>query len=58
MLDERNEVFDVLEFENVYGLGDLLQVAQQIGAQLEGYNFESAKQSFFEEYSLRRLMQL
>ena len=58
MLDERNEVFDVVEFENVYGLGNLLQVAQQIGAQLKEYDFESAKKTFFEEYSLHRLMQL
>lgn len=58
MLDERHEVFDVVEFENVYNLGNLVQGAQEIGAQLKGYDFERAKQSFFEEYSLDQLMRL
>lgn len=58
MLDEEHEVFDVVEFENAYGLGSLLQVAKEIGAQLKRYDFDRAKQSFFAEYSLDQLMRL
>jgi hypothetical protein len=34
ILDEKHEVFDVLEFKNVYDLGALLSAAREIGTHL------------------------
>jgi len=58
ILDEHHEIFDVVEFKNVYGLGDLLNMAREIGAQLEDYDFDRAKQAFNREFSLERLLAL
>ena len=58
ILDENHEVFDVVEFTNVYDLGALLTAAREIGAQLERYDFDKAKQAFFREFPMERLMAL
>ena len=58
ILDENHEVFDVLECKNVYDLGALLTAAREIGAHLESYDFDIAKQAFFQEFSMERLMAL
>lgn len=58
ILDENNEVFDVVEFENVYGLGRLLDAACDIGANLDGYDFEQAQHAFFREFSMEQIMAL
>ena len=58
ILDENHEVFDVLEFKNVYDLGALLSAAHEIGTHLQSYDFDKAKQAFFHEFSLQRLMSL
>jgi hypothetical protein len=58
ILDENHEVFDVVEFENVYDLGALLSSAREIGTHLESYNFDEAKQAFFDEFPMERLMAL
>jgi hypothetical protein len=58
ILDEHHEVFDVVEFTNVYDLGALLSAAREIGAHLESYDFDKAKQAFFNEFSMERLMAL
>jgi hypothetical protein len=58
IVDEQHRVFDVVEFENVYGLGGLLNAAREIGARLKDYDFEQAKRAFNNETSLERLMHL
>jgi len=58
MLDEEQEVFDVVEFENVYGLGNLLEASREIGATLTGYDFEAAKKAFNKEISLETLFRM
>lgn len=58
ILDENHEVFDVVEFKDVYDLGALLSAARDIGAHLESYDFDKAKQAFFHEFSMERLMAL
>ena len=58
ILDENHEVFDVVEFKNVYDLGALLSAAREIGTHLESYDFDKAKQAFFHEFSMERLMAL
>jgi hypothetical protein len=58
ILDENHEVFDVVEFKNVYDLGTLLNAAREIGADLASYDFEKAKEAFFHEFSMERLMAL
>jgi hypothetical protein len=47
-----------VEFKNVYDLGALLTAAREIGAHLESYDFDIAKQAFFQEFSMERLMAL
>jgi hypothetical protein len=58
ILDEAHEIFDVVEFKNVYGLGGLLNAARELGAQIKDYDFDRAKQAFNREYSLDDLMAL
>jgi hypothetical protein len=58
ILDEDHEVFDVVEFKNVYGLGGLLSAAREIGTQVKDYDFDRAKQAFNREFSLDQLMAL
>lgn len=58
ILDEHHEIFDVVEFKNVYGLDGLLSAAREIGAQVKDYDFDRAKQAFNREFSLDRLMSL
>lgn len=58
ILDEDHEIFDVVEFKNVYGLGVLLNTAREIGAYVKGYDFDLAKLAFSREFSLDRLMGL
>ncbi|MDE3104159.1 MAG: hypothetical protein KGK08_03195 [Acidobacteriota bacterium] len=58
IFDENHEIFDVVEFENVYNLGGLLNLAHEIGAHLKNYTFDEAKQAFFQEFSMERLMAL
>jgi hypothetical protein len=58
ILDEGHEIFDVVEFKNVYGLGGLLNAAREIGAQVKDYDFDRAKQAFNSEFSVDRLMAL
>lgn len=58
ILDEKHEVFDVVEFENVYDLGGLLNAAREIDINIENYDFECTKQAFFREFPLDRLMAL
>jgi hypothetical protein len=58
ILDEDHEIFDIVEFKNVYGLGGPLNVAREIGAHTEGYDFDRAKEAFNREFSLDRLMGL
>lgn len=58
ILDDKQQVFDLVEFENVYGLGSLLSAARDIGAHLQDYDFDRAKQAFMHEHSLESLMRL
>lgn len=58
ILDEHHEIFDVVEFKNVYGLGGLLNAAREIGAQVEDYDFDQAKQAFNREFTLDALLRL
>ncbi len=58
ILDENHEVFDVVEFKNVYDLGGLLSVAREIGGHLKSYDFDKAKEAFFHECSMEQLMAL
>jgi hypothetical protein len=58
ILDEEQEVFDVVEFENVYGLGNLLNTSREIGATLTGYDFNAAKKAFNKEIPLEYLFRM
>jgi hypothetical protein len=58
ILDEEQEVFDVVEFENVYGLGNLLNTSREIGATLAGYDFNAAKKAFNKEIPLEYLFRM
>jgi len=42
----------------VYDLGALLSAAREIGVHLKSYDFDKAKQAFFDEFSMERLMAL
>jgi len=58
LVDADREVQDVLEFENVYGLGDALdQMTQTIESRQPG-NYALAKQEFCDKYSLQDLFNL
>ena len=51
-------MFDVVEFQNVYGLSTVLDVSREFGRDLRDYDFERAKLAFFNEVSMDRLMKM
>jgi len=56
MLDEHQEVFAVVEFENTYGLGGLVAATKKIGSLPTGYDFFKAKEAFLREIPQESLM--
>lgn len=55
LVDSEREVQDVLEFENVYGLGQALTAMTNASAEMQTGDFALAKQEFCEQYSLNDL---
>ena len=49
IVDEFNQVFDVVEFENVYQLERLVEAASKIRPYLTRYDFARARSAFFQE---------
>ena len=56
ILDERNEIFDVVEFVNVYGLDRLVDIASEIRPKLVGYDFARVRNAFFQEIPQESLL--
>jgi hypothetical protein len=56
ILDEKQQVFDVVEFANTYELGRLVQIASQISPQLDGYDFNRARKAFLQEIPQESLL--
>jgi hypothetical protein len=56
ILDEKQEIFAVVEFENNYELGRLVILASDIGSQLVGYDFNRAKRAFMLEIPQESLL--
>jgi hypothetical protein len=56
ILDEKQEIFDVVEFENNYDLGLLVASTAQISPQLVGYDFDSARKAFLREIPQESLL--
>lgn len=55
VLDEREEIVDVVEFENVYGFEMLISTCAEATRRLNGYNFTEARDAFFAEIPESRL---
>jgi hypothetical protein len=51
ILDEKEEILDVVEFENNYGLDHLVAIGAEISRNLVGYDFTRAGRAFFQEVS-------
>lgn len=56
ILDEKQEIFDVVEFENNYDLGRLAALASEIRPQLVGYDFNRARKAFLQEIPQESLL--
>lgn len=56
ILDEHQDVFGVVEFENTYGLGGLVTAAKKTGSLPTGYDFFKAKEAFLREISQESLL--
>ena len=58
LVDSEREVQNVLEFENVYGLGEALDAMTNAVAEMQPGDFPLAKQEFCEQYSLSDLLEM
>ena len=58
LLDADRQVQGVLEFENVYGLGEALDQMTQAIEGMQRSNYALAKQEFCDQYSLKDLFEL
>jgi hypothetical protein len=56
ILDEKQQVFDVVEFTNTYELGRLVEIASQISPQLDRYDFDRARKAFLQEIPQESLL--
>ena len=56
ILDDKQQIFDVVEFENNYELGRLVEIASQIRPQLDGYDFGHASKAFLQEVPQESLL--
>ena len=56
ILDEKQQIFDVVEFDNTYELWRLVEIASQISPQLDGYDFSRARKAFLQEIPQESLM--
>lgn len=56
ILDEHQDVFGVVEFENTYGLGGLVAATKKIGSLPTGYDFFKAKEAFLREIPQESLL--
>jgi hypothetical protein len=56
LVDANREVQDILEFGNVYGLGEALDAMTNAISDLQPGDFALAKQEFCEQYSLKDLL--
>jgi hypothetical protein len=56
ILDECQEVFAVVEFENTYGLGQLVAATEKVNPLPTGYDFFKAKEAFLREIPQERLL--
>ena len=49
ILDEQEEIIDVIEFENMYGLETLIHSCADVARHLSDYSFTEAREAFFSE---------
>lgn len=56
ILDERQEIFDIVEFENTYELWRLVEIASQIRPKLYSYDFDRARKAFLLEIPQESLL--